>query len=303
MKTATKKVKPGTRLSAALLRSWPLPSLAGAQGKEDRGRVLVVGGSAQIPGGVRLAGEAALRAGAGKLQIAIAQSAAQGLAIAMPEARVIGLSESRSGELARRSVQKIAGEADRCDALVVGPGMMESVAAEQLLRHCVLGACAGLLVVDGAALDAFRELRRLPAAQKRGVIITPHSGEMARLCGIDRDEVLRRPAALALEVARALDVVVVLKGPVSHLAAPDGRSLVNTRGNKGLGTSGSGDVLAGIIGGLAARGADAFQAAAWGVYAHARAGEVLARQIAPLGFIARELLPVIPKVLHQLDRD
>jgi len=303
MKTAAKKTKPGTRLSPALLRSWPLPSLAGAHGKEDRGRVLVVGGSSEIPGGVTLAAEAALRAGAGKLQIATAQSAAKVLAIAMPEARVIGLSESRSGELARRSVQKISGEAERCNALVVGPGMVDSAAAEELLRRCVLGACSGLLVVDGAALDAFRGQRQLPAAQERGVIITPHSGEMARLCGIDRDEVLRRPAALAREVARALDVVVVLKGPVTHLAAPDGRYLVNTAGNVGLGTSGSGDVLAGIIGGLAARGADAFQAAAWGVFTHARAGELLARQIAPLGFLARELLPVIPRVLHQLGSD
>jgi ADP-dependent NAD(P)H-hydrate dehydratase len=287
-------------LNAGLLRGWPLPALNGAQGKEDRGRVLVVGGSLQIPGGVLLAAEGALRAGAGKLQIATARSVAPLLAIRVPEARVIGLAESKGGELTRGACRLIRAEADRCDALVVGPGMVAAEAAEELLNHCVLGTCAGSLVIDGAALDAFRERRRLPGKHTGGVIITPHAGEMARLWGVTREEVVERAATLAREAARALDVVVVLKGRATYIAAPDGRSLRNTAGNLGLGTSGSGDVLAGIIGGLCARGADPFQAAAWGVFGHARAGERLARRIAPLGFLARELLEEVPSVLHAL---
>jgi ADP-dependent NAD(P)H-hydrate dehydratase len=132
------------------------------------------------------------------------------------------------------------------------------------------------------------------------VVITPHAGEMARLWGIPREEVERRAATLAVEAAQALDVVVVLKGPTTYIAAPDGRCLCNTAGNLGLGTSGSGDVLAGIIAGLCARGAEPFQAAAWGVFGHARAGERLARRVAPLGFLARELLEEVPSVLHSL---
>ena len=108
---------------------------------------------------------------------------------------------------------------------------------------------------------------------------------------------LARPEALAREVAAELGVVVVLKGECTYIAGPDGQCFENRDGNLGLGTSGSGDVLSGIIAGLCARRAEPLQAAVWGVHLHACAGDVLARKLAPLGFLARELSLEVPPLL------
>jgi NAD(P)H-hydrate repair Nnr-like enzyme with NAD(P)H-hydrate dehydratase domain len=123
---------------------------------------------------------------------------------------------------------------------------------------------------------------------------------MAKLTGEDADTVRSHAASLASDVARASEVIVVLKGPTTHIAHPDGRLWVHRGGGAGLGTSGSGDVLAGIIGGLAARGAAPEQAAVWGVALHARAGARLARRIGTLGFLAREIAGEIPALLDAL---
>jgi hydroxyethylthiazole kinase-like uncharacterized protein yjeF len=175
--------------------------------------------------------------------------------------------------------------------------MMDAEAASALVAHALKSKC-GALVVDAAALNAFR--KKKPG--KRPVILTPHAGEMASLWQVDRKEVLADPAGIAREVAARLQVVVALKGPETFIAAPDGTTFRNTAGNLGLGTSGSGDTLSGVIAGLVARGADPLQAAVWGVYVHARAGELLAKRIAPLGFLARELLHEVPALLNTLRR-
>ena len=123
---------------------------------------------------------------------------------------------------------------------------------------------------------------------------------MAKLWSIERSEVLAQPLQVSRAAAGHTGAVVVLKGACTYVAAPDGTTFRNTRGNIGLGTSGSGDALSGIIAGLAARGADPLQAAVWGVYLHAKAGEVLARKMGLLGFLARELLAEVPALLARL---
>lgn len=293
MTTATKT----TRVTEARLRRWPLPALDGALGKEDRGAVLVIGGSDEVPGAAVLAAVAALRAGAGTLQIATTRRVATAVAVAVPEARVIGLPTTRRGEIARAGVARLHAEIGRANAILVGPGMRDAAAARGVVAtHRKLDAKA-TLVLDAGALAAVAEARH------DRVIITPHAGEMARLCGIHRDEVLARPQQLACETAARLGVVVALKGARTYVAAPDGRCHENTAGNLGLGTSGSGDTLSGVIAGLCARGAEPLQAAVWGVFLHARAGEVLARKVAPLGFLARELLTEIPPLLARCGPD
>jgi len=289
-----------TTIDAALLRRWPLPELAPELGKEARGRVLVVGGSAQNPGGVLLAAVGALRAGAGKLQIATARDVALAVAVALPEARVIGLAQQKNGELAPESCRAVHAEMQSANAILVGPGMMDGRAAVRLLTHCVGTRTRAPLVVDAAALAAFEGRAPLPDDHAAGVIATPHAGEMARLWGVPRDEVLGRAHELTREAAARLRVVVALKGAETFVAAPDGRSFSNRAGNLGLGTSGSGDTLSGIIAGLCARGAEPLQATVWGIHLHALAGERLARRVGPLGFLARELLGEIPPLLAEL---
>jgi hydroxyethylthiazole kinase-like uncharacterized protein yjeF len=275
-------------------------------GKEDRGRVFVVGGSAQIPGAVMLAAEAALRVGAGKLLVATASSVAPHVAVTMPEACVIGLRQSATGELAARSCARVLTEAARYDALAIGPGMIDARAAVELIAECLTFEAPPALVIDAAPLCALgslrSQLRRAHAAGVR-VVLTPHAGEMARLMGTTREKIERDPLPAARAAAAEFGAVVALKGVRTYIVAPEQRAFINTAGNVGLGTSGSGDVLSGVIAGLCARGASAHQAAVWGVSLHARAGDALASRGGRLGYLARELNGELPRLLQSLSSE
>ncbi|MBJ6978352.1 MULTISPECIES: NAD(P)H-hydrate dehydratase [unclassified Luteimonas] len=286
-------------LGAGLLRAWPLPTPDGG-GKEARGRVLVVGGHRELAGAVRLAGEAALRAGAGKLQIAVARGAAPALAVAVPEARVLGLPEDANGDLAGtgRELPKVAAGAD---AVVLGPGAESGpklrAMAARLLTRAQRSAVLDAGAIDLAVLRAWRRMRERPR-----LVLTPHHGEMASLLGCDASEVEADAARIATAFAQEWDVVLVLKSATTWIADGSGTLWVNRGGSEGLGTSGSGDVLAGIVGGLCARGATPAQAACWGVWLHARAGARLGRRIGDLGFLAREIAGEVPALLAELSR-
>jgi ADP-dependent NAD(P)H-hydrate dehydratase len=280
-----------------LLSRWPLPQPAAGGDKQARGDVTVVGGSRQTPGSVLLAGTAALRAGAGRVQIAAPLSGAPALASAFPEARVLGVSESVEGELVPGAHPELSRELSRCRALLLGPGMSAAGGiAELVTTYARISSEA--LVLDAGALQVLRPQHGLPFELFRGVIATPHAGEMAELWGCSRDDVCADRAGLCQVAAQALGVTLVLKGADTFIAGPDGRIFRNVAGNIGLATAGSGDVLAGLIAGLAARGADPLQAAVWGVYVHARAGERLASSVGPLGYLARELLTELPLLLR-----
>jgi hydroxyethylthiazole kinase-like uncharacterized protein yjeF len=171
----------------------------------------------------------------------------------------------------------------------------EEVAA--LLRPLLAESAGAGFVLDAAALSHARELPDDLGVLKGRAVITPHAGEMAGLLDITKEEVEQAPLATARSTAKDLGVVVILKGPTTHIAAPDGRVWVNRAGSKGLATSGSGDTLAGLVVGLLARGASPEQAAVWGVHIHAVAGLQLAKDVAPLGFLARELPTAFPGLL------
>jgi hydroxyethylthiazole kinase-like uncharacterized protein yjeF len=286
-------------ITHARLRRWPLPRLDPARGKVSRGSLFVVGGSDANPGAVQLAALAGLRVGAGTITIATSARNAGTLAVGLPEARVLGLPRVRSGELSPTACPRIAHDALAADALVIGPGRMDGRAGLALLRCCTRAKRTIPCVIDAAPLSA------LPPRMSPGRaawILTPHPGEMAALCNTTPDHVLDRPLELARGMARRYHAIVVLKGAVTHVAAPDGTAFHSTAGNLGLGTAGSGDVLSGIIGGLCARGATPLQAAVWAVHLHACAGDHLARRIGPLGFLASELLAEIPGLLARASR-
>jgi len=299
-------VRPRARASAslitpALLRRWPLPEAHPTLGKEGRGNVLVIGGSTRIPGAVILAAVGALRAGAGRVQIATARSVALHVAVTVPEACVIGLSESRSGELGGGSFPALEEPLSTSDAVLIGPGMRcETRASLRLLPQARRVRREAPLIIDAGALSAVADYRRSSARGE--LILTPHAGEMATLWDCDREEVSARPLEIARRAAAHFDAVVALKGARTFVVAPDGTAYCNTAGNAGLGTSGSGDTLSGVIAGLCARGATTLQAAVWGVFLHAKAGELLARRIGALGFLARELLTEIPPLLVKMAR-
>ena len=279
------------------MRGWPLPQPSPDDDKEDRGDVLVVGGSAQTPGAIFLAAVSALRAGAGRLSVATADSVATGLALMLPEARVIGLPEAERGALSPRGIERLVDALEQARVVLLGPGCLDP--AGTLDFATALLARPGRdaeLVVDAAAMGAV-------ARASSGVgaaVLTPHAGEMARLTGLSREDVRRRAAEVASDAARQWQCIVVLKGATTFVANPHGDLWRHEAGNVGLATSGSGDVLAGLIAGLVARGASLEQAAVWGVALHSRAGAVLAERSGPLGFMAGELAAEVPRLMRDL---
>ncbi|MEW7850764.1 NAD(P)H-hydrate dehydratase [Massilia aurea] len=291
-----------------LLAGWPLPQPGAGGDKELRGHILIIGGSREMPGAIILAATAALRAGAGKLTIATGASVAQLVALAMPEARVIGLSEHDTDGFSLDALASLDPLTDRVDAVLVGPGMRDPASTAHLV-HALLPrlADAGVgLVLDACAMDVLLHRphdasESAPMRFARPVIMTPHCGEMAHLTGIDKDCIVGLPDAPALAAARDWNAVIALKGARTVIAAPDGTLWQHEgAGNIGLASSGSGDVLAGIIAGLLARGASETQAACWGVALHARAGDRLAQRLGPIGYLAREISMEVPALLAQL---
>jgi ADP-dependent NAD(P)H-hydrate dehydratase len=283
-------------IDARLLRDWPLPQPGGGASKDERGSLLVVAGSAETPGAAVLAATAALRAGAGKLAVASAASAALGLALALPEARVVAVPETFAGGPAADGLAKLESLLAQVDAILLGPGLQDATATRAFVRRIVKRTTRAAIVLDALAMEVVLDLRRF----ERMPTLTPHHGELAQLTGLTKEAIAAEPERHAREAAARWNAVVVLKGALTVIAAPNGACWRHDSGQPGLGTSGSGDVLAGIIGGIAARGAPLVQAAAWGVAVHARACRALAERIGPLGFLAHELPGEIPRVMQRL---
>lgn len=287
-------------LDDAALRAWPLPRPSHDDDKEDRGRVLVIAGSAEMPGAAVLAAEAALRAGAGKLVVGTAATVAALVAQQLPEAKVVALPEDDDGGLRPDSVERLDKILTHTGSVLVGPGMAAGASTVRLVQ-ALLGRLNGQpLLLDAAAMDVVRQPSEAGLPFSGHVGMTPHAGEMAHLSGEQKESIESGPGERARMAARTWGAVVALKGACTWLATPDGRLWRHARGNPGLATSGSGDVLAGLVAGLMARGAPVEQALAWGVALHARAAERLAVRIGPLGFLARELSAEVPSLMATL---
>jgi hydroxyethylthiazole kinase-like uncharacterized protein yjeF len=284
-------------VTPGFLRDWPLPQVDEGAGKHARGTTVVVGGAADTPGAVLLAGLAALRVGAGRLTLATVGANAPALAVAVPEAGVTALPATADGALGADAQQQCVPLLDGAGAVVIGPGMRSPDDTRSLV-HAILDAVGDetVVVLDALALSCGALDESLRARIGKRVIATPNRAEASYLLDGDLPDDDETAARL---ISDRLGVVVALR---SCTAAPDGRMWVDESGNSGLGTSGSGDVLAGAVAGLAARGATPEQSAVWGAHLHADAGERLAARIGRLGYLARELLDELPQVLTQLER-
>lgn len=285
-------------LDRDLLRKFPLPDHPEDSDKGDRGQFLVVAGSREVAGAALLAGIGGLRAGAGKLQIATAASVSVQLSIAIPEAMVIGFQETADGCFAPRAIAPLLELAQGAQAITIGCGMQHGKALEILLDALLASDIGSPLVLDAAVLGSLARRAKALASWQSGAILLPHSGEMARLLECEADEVEADPLAAARRAAETFGAVSLIKGRYSYIVAPDGRAFRFTGGGVGLATSGSGDALAGIVGGLAARGADPLTATLWGVHLHGEAGRALAKRIGRIGFLARELLDEVPGLME-----
>ncbi|WP_129336170.1 NAD(P)H-hydrate dehydratase [Cellulomonas endophytica] len=294
-------------LTPSALRAWPLPDRRGS--KDDRGGVLVIGGARATVGAVLLAGTASLRVGAGRLTLAVARSAAPSLAVAVPEAGVVGLPETAAGSLVGTHGGLLDAELERADVVLLGPGLDEPDGTRALLRAVVAALPPTTpVVLDAFALGVLPSTPDVRAALAGRLALTPNGAEAARLLGSRGEE---DDATAAARVAERFGAVVTLRGQVAAPPDDDGThedgdgpsasgAWACASGYSGLGTSGSGDVLAGAVAGLVAGGATLPQATAWGVSLHATAGDRLAARVGPLGYLARELLDELPRVLVEL---
>ena len=287
-------------LDAHWLADHPLPVHGDGTTKNSRGRVVAVGGSATVPGGLLLTGEAALRAGAGKLRMATVAEAALGLGFAIPEAAVLAL-PGEDGEIAIDAAAQLLDKSlDHCDALVIGPAMGGGGNAAALAARLIAAGGDFACVVDAAAVAGGHAHVEALNGCGRTLVLTPHHGEMAGLLRLDEEQVADDPETCVRTAAERFRAIVALKGSRTLIAAPGGAMLRYAGGGVGLATGGSGDVLAGVIAGLLSRGADPLTAAGWGVWLHGEAGRRLAQRLGPIGFLARELLPELPGLMASM---
>jgi NAD(P)H-hydrate epimerase len=293
-------------VTTELLKTLPLVEHGDDASKADRGKLLIVAGSSRLPGTAILAARAALRVGCGTVRVAAPASVATLIGIVVPELMVVPLPETSSGTPSLESLTMLEEQYGSCDAAVVGPGMGDHEETNLLARRLVEEMPLPL-VVDAQALLALAPMapgRRLGAPSSR--ILTPHPGEMAALSALSVDAIEADREGVASRFAREWGTTLLLKGRETLIVSPPGRdagagdSYRNTAGTPGLGTAGSGDVLAGVIGGLLAQGNVPPAAAVWGVHLHSIAGEAAAGDEGDDGMIAGDIVDHLPRALRAL---
>jgi hydroxyethylthiazole kinase-like uncharacterized protein yjeF len=258
------------RVTRELLAGMPLPRYDVDASKYARGKLFVVAGSAALPGAAILAGRAALRVGCGTVRLLLPFELTSPVGALFVESMVVA-----------RSLEAIRAQYEVCRAGVIGPGLDESEETAELVRTVVAEAPVPL-VVDAEALLACAEE---PTRFKGPRVFTPHAGEMARLVDVEK----RR-------------ITLVLKGKETRVTSPRGDVYLDTTGTRALATAGSGDALAGVIGGLIAQEMDPTHAAVWGVQLHGLAGEVAAAELGDDGVLASDVVERLPGVVRELRR-
>jgi ADP-dependent NAD(P)H-hydrate dehydratase len=290
------------KINETYLSANPLPNPDEGGDKHSRGRVLIIAGSVEVPGAALLAGLGALRSGAGVLQMATCKSNAAHLGMAMPEAMIIGCRETSSGEIDPLNSARLVELANDADAVLLGPGLVDEAPVGELRSELLNRLTKPIFVLDASAFTSLRTSHGVTPIHRSRAIVTPHSGEMAKFLQIDKKEVEADPLAAARLAASMLYAVVAMKGASTYVVSPHEEALCFEHGPAALGTSGSGDVLAGIIAGLAARGAEPLLATAWAVYLHGNAGRQWVDHNGRLGLLAREIADQIPRLMQLLAR-
>lgn len=274
----------------------PLPVRSADAHKGDVGRVLLAGGSRGMAGSISLSARAALRTGSGLVTVAVPDAVLATVASFDPCLMTIGLPCDASGQVGEGAVDELQRSVDKMNAIGCGPGLRQSSAASQLVQMV-----AGLeipKVLDADALNALAGIERWQEMVTSPAILTPHPGEFRRLAKLDswdREEQKARAQAIAAESG----AIIVLKGNKTFIT--DGsRTYTNPTGNPGMASGGTGDVLTGMATSLLGQGMEPWQAACLAVYAHGRAGDMVAVEKSEMGLIATDLIEFLPQVWKAL---
>jgi hydroxyethylthiazole kinase-like uncharacterized protein yjeF len=274
-----------------------LPPRVPDSNKGTYGKVLVIGGSRGKTGAAAMAGQAALRVGAGLVTVATAESALPIVAISMPELMTVPLAETSQGTIANQSIAPILKDKT---VVAIGPGLTTFVETSAFVRR-VVSECRSQLVIDADGLNALAGFE----GDLGGAVLTPHPGEMARLIGKDIEYVTSNRITVAREFAKTRNAYVVLKGYRTIVAAPDGNIYINPTGNPGMATGGTGDILTGMTAGiLAQEHLGSFIARlCLAVYLHGLAGDCAAEELGEESLVATDLLRFLPKAWENLRHD
>ncbi len=267
--------------------------------KGDCGKVLIVGGSRGMSGATILAGEAALRTGTGLIYLAVPRGLNNIIERKFTEAITLPQDEDSRGRLALSAAGAIVDKLEDVDAVVLGPGISVTDGAQEIVER-VVEECRVPLLIDADGLNCIARDPDVLNIARAPVVLTPHPGEMARLTGKKISDVQAARFETARDFAMEYSVIVVLKGPNSLIATPDGAVYVNPTGNGGMATAGSGDVLSGIIGSLLGEGMEPELAAMTGVYLHGMAGDAAASESGRRSMIASDIVSSIASAVRKI---
>jgi hydroxyethylthiazole kinase-like uncharacterized protein yjeF len=301
----------GLNLSTPIDFASLLASRARDANKGSYGHVLVIGGSLGKAGAAAMAGFSALRAGAGLSTVATPKSVLATVAGFHPEVMTEPLAETTAGTISLRSLGPGLNSLLERKTLAIGPGISRNSETADFVRTVIQAAekfSAGNvasdsivnLVVDADALNAFEDAAEKLNGRGRTVVITPHPGEMARLTGLGIPEIQSNRLEVARNFARDHELIVVLKGHRTLIAAPDGTVWVNPTGNPGMATGGTGDILTGMVAGLIAQNPrQALEATALAVYLHGLAGDMASQSLGENCMVATDLVRFLPEAFAE----
>jgi ADP-dependent NAD(P)H-hydrate dehydratase / NAD(P)H-hydrate epimerase len=275
-----------------------------AANKGNFGHVLVVGGSVGKAGAAAMAGFSALRAGAGLSTIATPKSVLPTVAGFHPEVMTEPLEETEAGTISLRALEygRLDSLVEHKTVLAIGPGISRNVETAEVV-HTIVGHYKATMVVDADGLNAFEGCAEKLKGEGRALVITPHPGEMARLIGSTPAAVQRDRLNIARSFAREHDIIVVLKGHRTLIVHPDGTVWVNTTGNPGMATGGTGDILTGMVAGLVAQNPErVFEAVVAAVYLHGLAGDIAREVMGEQSLVATDLVKLLPQAFHRVRR-
>ncbi len=276
-----------------------IPERYGESNKGDYGKVLIISGSEGMTGSGCLTASAALRTGAGLVYLGVPASLISVYNSSLIETIVIPLEDNKTGFISKESMVEILGKMDRMDAVAVGPGLSTGEDIFYIVSSIIENSKVPL-VLDADALNAISKDVSVLKKLKSEAVITPHPGEMARLCGISIKDVQNNRIRIAREFADKWGITVVLKGARTVIAYPDGSTYINPTGNPGMASAGMGDVLTGVILSLIGQGLKPCDAAAAGVYIHGAIGDLVAEKIGVHGLIASDLVKELPYSMQKI---
>ncbi|MCB9757696.1 MAG: NAD(P)H-hydrate dehydratase [Candidatus Omnitrophica bacterium] len=267
--------------------------------KNDFGHVLILAGSSSMLGAAALVGLAAMRCGAGLTTIGIPKSLNPSLQQKIsPVIMTLPLPETKEGTLSKTAYATIMSKLKNVQVLALGPGLSGDPTTQNLILR-IIANCPLPMVIDADALTALAQDISVLQKNTSPKILTPHPGEMARLTGYKKDFIENSRKKIAGDFARNYHCTLVLKGHQSIVASVKGELSVNSTGNVGMATAGSGDVLTGMIAAFLAQGLAAYDAARLGVYLHGLAGDLAAKEKTAISLIATDIIEKIPLALKK----